>query len=349
MKAPSQSRVGCLGKTDRRPDRPNSCRLQVNANPRENGRPGEPRPVRECVTAGLRGRVSRRPVQSIGGRESVDASPQSPVFADCANRVNANAHAMGRLPPAIRGLLLANVIVFVVTYLIPDMQVWMVGWFALWFPQNEHFAIWQFATSMFMHGGITHILFNMFAVFSFGMVLEQLWGARRLLVFYFACGIGAAVIYTLVNWMEFRSIHAELVAARVPTDVIDTVVRSGRVPGPIFAPDVRQALLELATIYHAKMVGASGAVYGILVAFGLMFPDARLALLFLPVPIPAKYFVPILLAFDLLGGITGVSLFGGNIAHFAHIGGALIGFLLMWHWRNRARRQAAPEAFERPF
>jgi membrane associated rhomboid family serine protease len=96
-------------------------------------------------------------------------------------------------------------------------------------------------------------------------------------------------------------------------------------------------MVDLYRIYAAPMLGASGAIYGILVAFGLMYPDAKLALLFLPVPIAAKYFIPIILALDLFSGVTGFSLFGGGIAHFAHIGGALIGFLLMWYWRSRER------------
>ena len=117
------------------------------------------------------------------------------------------------------------------------------------------------------------------------------------------------------------------------------MLQSGSYTGPRNSPEIRAAVVDLYRIYVGPMVGASGAIYGILVAFGLLYPNAKLALLFLPVPIAAKFFIPILLALDLFSGVTGFSLFGGGIAHFAHIGGALIGFLLMWHWRKLGRTQ----------
>jgi membrane associated rhomboid family serine protease len=113
---------------------------------------------------------------------------------------------------------------------------------------------------------------------------------------------------------------------------------TGRYAGTRVDPATLSLMEELYRIQATPMVGASGAVYGILVAFGLLYPNAKLALLFLPVPIAAKFFIPVLLALDLLSGVTGFSLFGQSIAHFAHLGGAIIGFLLMWHWRNQERR-----------
>jgi membrane associated rhomboid family serine protease len=245
---------------------------------------------------------------------------------------------MPTLTPAVRCLLILNALVFAVAFFIPDMGGRMVRWFAFWFPGNERFGWWQVVTYMFMHGGIGHIFFNMFALVSFGIPLEQQWDSRRFLVFYFLCGIGAGIIHMGVSWGEFQSIQSRLTEAGVTASAIEDMMNTGTYHGPRSDPNTRAAVMEMYQIFATPMVGASGAIYGILVAFGLLYPNAKLALLFLPVPIAAKYFIPVLLALDLFSGVTGFSLFGGGIAHFAHIGGAVIGFLLMWHWRNRARR-----------
>jgi len=247
---------------------------------------------------------------------------------------------MGKLSPAVLGLLIANGVMFAATHLLPGMGQPMREWFALWFPRNEHFALWQYVTYMFMHGGIGHIIFNMFALVSFGLLLERLWGMRKFLIFYALCGIGAAIVFTMVNGFEFHTAHAKLVSSGVPAEAIDLMLKTGKYSSGLSGSAV-STVRELYLLYAIPMVGASGAIYGVLVAFSLLFPNAKLALIFLPVPIKAKYFIPILLGLDLLGGVTGFSLFGGSIAHFAHIGGALIGFLLMWSWRSQARRAGA--------
>jgi membrane associated rhomboid family serine protease len=262
-------------------------------------------------------------------------------------RQNANLRAMTGLTTAVRSLLIANIIVFIAGLLLPGMGNRMVEWFAYWFPHNEHFALWQLVTYMFMHGGIGHIFFNMFALVSFGVLLEQQWGTRKFLVFYFLCGIGAGLVHMGVSWIEFQSIRNRLIDAGMSASAIDTMLSSGLYSGPRGNEAVSAAVVDLYRIYVSPMVGASGAIYGILVAFGLLYPNAKLALLFVPVPIAAKYFIPVLLGLDLLSGVTGFSLFGGGIAHFAHLGGALIGFLLMWHWRNRVRRAAEGQVFWR--
>lgn len=245
---------------------------------------------------------------------------------------------MHGLSAAVRGLLIVNAVVFTIGLLLSELGGRMVGWFAFWFPRHEHFAVWQVITYMFMHGGIGHIFFNMFALVSFGVPLERQWGTRKFLIFYFLCGIGAGIIHMGVSWGEFQSIYNRLIAEGVTAPAIDSMLISGSYIGPRGDPATKAAMVDLYRVYASPTVGASGAIYGILVAFGLLYPNAKLALLFLPVPIAAKYFIPVLLALDLFSGITGFSLFGGGIAHFAHIGGALIGFLLMWHWRNRGRR-----------
>jgi len=162
----------------------------------------------------------------------------------------------------------------------------MFGW------QNQNFKPWQLFTHMFLHGGISHLAFNMLALWSFGRVLEKVWGKTRFVLFYLICGIGAAVISQLVDQFFL---------------------------GPVYG----------------YTVGASGAIYGLLVAFAVMFPNFKIMLIFLPVPIAAKHFVPVLLLIDLTAGFTGFSIFGQNIAHFAHLGGALVGFVMVYYYSVR--------------
>ena len=159
--------------------------------------------------------------------------------------------------------------------------------------QTPNFGFWQLITYMFLHADYWHLGFNMLALWSFGNILEKVWGKQRLLVFYLASGIGAAVISQFVDTFVFSKVH------------------------------------------YGATVGASGGIYGILVAFALLFPNFKIFLLLLPVPIAAKYFVPILLLIDLTAGFTGITIFGANIAHFAHIGGAIIGFILVQFWLKK--------------
>lgn len=223
---------------------------------------------------------------------------------------------------------------FAVTYMVPDMQTKMLALFALHFPTNPNMHWWQFVSHMFMHGNFAHILLNMFGVFTFGIHLERMWGAKRFLIFYFMAGLGAGLIYTAINFYEFSAFVDFLGSQKVAPQAIQAFLEGGTPQGQFLRylnPEEQNSFLSL---YWANMVGASGALYGVLVAFAILFPNAKLALIFLPVPIAAKYFVPALLLFDLFSGVTGFSLFGGGIAHFAHIGGAIIGFALMMYWRK---------------
>lgn len=241
---------------------------------------------------------------------------------------------MNRFPPAVAGLLIANIAVFAAGLLVPAWNDRIVATGAFWFPANDHFGLWQLISYMFLHGGIGHIFFNMFALFSFGTILEREWGATRFLVFYFLCGVGAAAIHGGVNWLEFGNLHQKLIAAGMSPSAIDHLLATGSGALPVDA-DLKAALVDLYGIFNRPMLGASGAIYGVLVAFGLLHPNAKLALMFVPVPVAAKYFIPVLLGLDLFSGVTGFSLFGAGVAHFAHLGGAAIGFLLMLHWRHR--------------
>ena len=203
----------------------------------------------------------------------------------------------------------------------------------MYFVDNPKHRVWQYLSHIFMHGSVNHILFNMFGLWMFGQVLEKVWGAKKFLFFYLACGIGAAAIYMLIQKYQFNTLMGEILSSGVSIEEAKNLFASNR-----YLPSI-PSTETAGRIFATPMVGASGAIYGVLVAFALLFPNHKLMLIFLPVPIAAKFFVPAILLLDLFSGVTGVSIFGGgNIAHFAHIGGATIGFILMMMWRNKARK-----------
>lgn len=226
-------------------------------------------------------------------------------------------------------LIAINVLIFFTTQSAGTLALEKL---ALYFPKNENFGIWQIITHMFMHGGMTHLLFNMFGLWMFATPLERIWGKARFLVFYFVSGIGAAVVYTAINYYQFDSTLNFLLSKGLTSTEIQTMLDSAKYMPSIIT---EEKFGEFYQTFHTPMVGASGAIYGVLVAFGVMFPNTKLALLFFPVPIAAKYFIPAVISLDLFSGITGFSIFGGGVAHFAHVGGALIGFLMMMYWRNK--------------
>ena len=235
---------------------------------------------------------------------------------------------MPKITDAIKHLIIINVIM----YFAPQfLNLDLTNIFALHYPKNEHFGFWQYVTHMFMHGGSMHLIFNMYALWAFGTPLEQMWGKNKFLFFYFSAGIGAGIIYTLVNYYQFNGIYEQLISMGTSPSDIQNILTSGQYNDNIISLS-NKTMSEFYSLYHTPAVGASGAVYGILVAFGLAFPNAKLALIFFPVPVAAKYFIPLMIFGDLFFGVTKYSI--GNIAHFAHIGGAVIGFIIAWYWKK---------------
>lgn len=262
-----------------------------------------------------------------------------------AGRGGCHVGDMNGIPRATLGLLIINVLVFAPGPFVPAWHNMVLEQGAVWFLQNPLFQPWQVVSYMFLHADLGHIFFNMFALVSFGAILEREWGAPRFLLFYFLCGVGAGLVQLGVYAYEFAGLHERLVAAGMTAPEIKALLLAGKGRLPT-DPAVRAVLVELYGIFSRPMVGASGAIYGVLVAFGVLHPNAKLALMFVPVPVAAKYFIPVLLALDLLSGVTGFSLFGAGVAHFAHLGGAAIGFLLMLMWRKPqgfATRDLRPE------
>ena len=230
---------------------------------------------------------------------------------------------MGNITETIKHLIILNVILFVAPQF---LNLDLTNVLALHFPQNEHFGFWQYLTSTFMHGSFGHILFNMYGLYAFGTPLEQMWGKKKFLFFYFSTGIGASIIYTLVNYYQFNDAFEKLIELGATKMEIMKLMN----PTLVYNDETLQTVNSL---YNTSALGASGAVYGVLVAFGLYFKEAKLALIFFPVPIAAKYFIPIMLLGDLFFGMTKYSV--GNIAHFAHVGGAIVGFIIAWYWKNK--------------
>ncbi|NHM03972.1 rhomboid family intramembrane serine protease [Flavobacterium celericrescens] len=260
---------------------------------------------------------------------------------------------MMNMTDTVKQLLILNVLFFVGAIFVPQAT----NLLALHYFESDSFKLWQPITHMFMHGGLMHIFFNMFALVSFGSALEHFWGPKKFLFFYFSCGIGAALIHSGVNYYEIHSLLNELSNLSVSKADMYTMLNAEMRDGNTFRSDLLYestkhlldkynfssdnfaTLFEIACSNQSTAVGASGAIYGLLVAFAFMFPNAELALMFIPVPIKAKYFVPTIVLLDLFSGVTGYSIFGGGIAHFAHVGGALVGFIMMWYWKKNQFNQ----------
>lgn len=211
------------------------------------------------------------------------------------------------LPPVIKNLLIINAVMLLVTFLAEDF---MYRTFSLFFFESEFFKPYQFITHMFMHGGVLHLFFNMYSLVIFGVVLEHVWGSQKFFLYYMVTGLGAAALHSLVLWIDYSSQVAAFEAGN------------------------QYALENIRVLLSTPTVGASGAVYGVLLAYGMLFPNNVLQLIFPPVALKAKWFVLIFGALELWLGISNT---GGNIAHFAHLGGMLFGFILIKYWKKNNR------------
>ena len=236
---------------------------------------------------------------------------------------------MGRVSEIVKHLIIINVIFFIASIVFGEL---MYDLFAMHYPNNSDFIFWQPVTHMFMHGDITHILFNMFGLWMFGTPLEQMWGKQKFVFFYLSAGFGAVLIQTIVYHYDVMSVTQILLDNGLTNSDVNDFFKTGRLNTSIIQSVGEDRLYSGIQSFKAVMVGASGALYGILVAFAMLFPNVQLMLLFPPIPIKAKFFVPLLILFDLFFGFTSYSV--GPIAHFAHIGGAITGFLMMWYWKK---------------
>ena len=231
---------------------------------------------------------------------------------------------MGRITEIVKHLLIINIIFFFASSVLGEI---MYDLFAMHYPNNPNFFIWQPITHMFMHGDLTHIMFNMFGLWMFGTPLEQMWGKQKFIFFYISAGLGAVLLQTIIYHIDVVSVNQILSEYGLSKGEIDLFYETGRLNTSLIQSIGEDRLFSGIQSFKALMVGASGALYGILVAFAMLFPNVQLMLLFPPIPVRAKYLVPILILFDLFFGFTSYSV--GPIAHFAHIGGAITGFIMM--------------------
>lgn len=240
---------------------------------------------------------------------------------------------MRGITDTVKHLIIINVLMFIGTMTIGNGELFY-KWFALYFPKNDLFEPWQILTHMFMHGGLTHILFNMFALWMFGTAVEQVFGAKKFIAFYLISGLGAALIMISFYYFKYLPSEGNLLESGMSLNEIHHILSTNQVSESVSAAQ-RVDLQKMFNIYNSSMVGASGAIMGVLVAFGMLFPESKLMLIFLPIPIKAKYFIPGIIALDLFSAISGQSIFSpSNTAFAAHVGGALTGFILMWLWKK---------------
>lgn len=264
---------------------------------------------------------------------------------------------LNNIPPVVKNLIIINVLFLLATWGLQSMGIDLVEIMGMHYPGSEKFMLHQVVTHMFMHSPerITHILFNMFALWMFGRVLESVWGPRRFLTYYFVTGLGAIALHTFVNYLEISSIQNAIDAFQnTPSpDLLDLFVHKNLPNATAQVQDfiniwyddpsnntyASEGLNLMQRILELKMdiptVGASGAVFGVLLAFGMLFPNTQLMLLFPPIPIRAKYFVMGYGAIELYLGFTQS---GGSVAHFAHLGGMLFGFILIKYWNKTSNK-----------
>lgn len=208
---------------------------------------------------------------------------------------------ISQIPTVTKNLVAINILMFIATLI---NENFMVTNFAMFYPASPFFKPWQILTHMFMHGGFWHIFFNMYSLLMFGSILERSLGPKKFLIFYFVTGLGAVALHTGVEWMQARVFIANSAA------------------------QAYQQLLVTPTL------GASGAIYGVLIGFAMLYPQARLTLIFPPIPMTAKWLVIIFAAIELFSGINGIQ---DGVAHFAHLGGMLFGWLLIRWWRKNGK------------
>lgn len=242
---------------------------------------------------------------------------------------------MGNLTEGVKGIIIVNVIFYIGSMLIGDSAYKLMS---LYFFENPNFYPWQLVTHMFMHSqlSITHILFNMLALYWLGVPLEHRWGTKKFLFFYFSCGIGAVLLSQGIDWFLVERATNTLLAAGMPSAEITEMLQTGQYNSSILNQVPVSVLEDLYRTFNTPAVGASGAIYGVSAGFILFFPNVELMMLFLPIPIKAKYMISGLLIVNIIAGISGYPLLGENVGVWAHVGGGLVGLLTAYYWKKNS-------------
>jgi len=241
--------------------------------------------------------------------------------------MNGYSRGMFGMPPIVKNLIFLNIIMLLAYYAAGSVfEIDLNRILGIYFIKSDHFRPFQIITHMFMHGGFTHLFFNMFALYMFGQVLEQVWGPRRFFVYYIVTGLGAMLIHEAVIAFQYYRVMSV-----ISPEQLQEVLDNGSAYLLQGKGYIDPLMKELQAILYTPTVGASGAVFGVLLAFGVLFPNTQLMLLFPPIPIRAKYFVMIYGGIELYLAVTQP---GSSIAHAAHLGGMLFGYILIRIWRK---------------
>lgn len=246
---------------------------------------------------------------------------------------------MSRITDTVKTLLIANVLFFLGYQLVGEQAI---QYLALWFPENEHFRIWQPISHMFMHATVGHIFFNMFALWMFGSVLEHSIGQSRFLFIYFSAGLGAVLLQLGFTYYNFNAGFEQLSNAGLSPDEIYAFIHKAVDSNSfrVFQGTDESTIRSMIGAYATPMVGASGAIFGVLAAFAIIYPNLPLYIIFIPIPIKAKYLIGGYFFIEVFSGVTNSSLLGpSNTAHWAHVGGAVVGFIVMWYWKKHQANQ----------
>ena len=251
------------------------------------------------------------------------------------------------IPPITKNLLILNALFFAAKYVAGMSGINLDVFLGAFYPESVNFKSYQVITHMFMHGDMMHFFFNMFALWMFGGAVERALGDKKYIILYFAAGLGAFILFNLTNYFEINGVKEAVQNQQLISSVNDYAQLNMRGGGTFEQIEANlnqwlqanqvgntQDRQDLFLDYSIPMVGASGAIFGVLAAFGVMFPNATLMLIFPPIPMKAKYFIPIYIAIELYLAIQANP--GDNVAHYAHIGGAIIGFLLVRMWKKNS-------------
>ncbi len=228
------------------------------------------------------------------------------------------------LTPAVKNIIIINVLIYLACFVVPGLNDALTGYYFA----SPNFRPWQIVTHMFMHSmsDFTHIFFNMYALYLFGTALENYWGTKKFVIYYLTCGVGAFFLHMGVNYFEIQKMMSALTDKEI-YQVMITGLEEGRA--------YKVQMVELYSAINTGVVGASGAVFGVLLGFGMLFPNTELMLLFPPIPLKAKYFVMIYGAIEFYLAMRQTT--GDNVAHYAHLGGMLFGYLLLKYWQKNSK------------
>lgn len=228
------------------------------------------------------------------------------------------------LTPAVKNIIIINVLIYLACFVVPGLNDALTGYYFA----SPNFRPWQIVTHMFMHSqyDFTHIFFNMYALYLFGTALENYWGTKKFVIYYMTCGVGAFFLHMGVSYFEIQKMM-QVLSDKEIYQVMITGLEEGR--------SYKVQMVELYSAINTGVVGASGAVFGVLLGFGMLFPNTELMLLFPPIPLKAKYFVMIYGAIEFFLAMRQTT--GDNVAHYAHLGGMLFGYLLLKYWQKNSK------------